>query len=538
MLLSELLLMAAAASGLASALAVWPARDREGGRAEIAQPEYIRIKHNNSHYLNNTPVSSTSTIPAAETKMKKFRRTIKGDVLVLPITSVPTTAVSSPVPSSPPSPMPANLNPLTLSSVVPLPTFTTAPTHMVAPGISAPPDASMPDVSGSSYPVTASQANGTSTRYTTVYIDSETSTTYVYTTVSVPPPRLVKPDHTGKLHGNESTVRHNVPPTYTVTRTFVLITDDPQNIEYAGPMTTTTETWTRGSKGPTAGPTPEAVDHTSDDADQTPEIKDKTWEAANESPEEKNKDSDVENHAAEETPSKEQTPIETTPIWRDPNRFKNLIEKSHLQEDSYIYIANENISSMDATAKSDLRKSMSEANDYFHSLQIAHRNDNIDCFVPPRSAAEGTRKPDPLIYCDPKIRFGVRLNNLKDKGLVVDCATVSRFGIWFGQAVSGGIPTDKLRGTGFSHSPKEYVQYPSMPPDSAENRPWRTVGQVFGVRDPDFVVYITREIECKTNRYGSPSLDGTIQPDLSEDHWINITKDIDPGAGKNRSPQE
>ncbi|KAK6341428.1 hypothetical protein TWF696_008503 [Orbilia brochopaga] len=196
--------------------------------------------------------------------------------------------------------------------------------------------------------------------------------------------------------------------------------------------------------------------------------------------------------------------------WADPNRFRGLLQKSRADSNAYIYISNTSPTDMQ---KNDLLTAMNRAASDFQALQDQYPGRNISCYVRAQSGfSSNPMDQDPLIFCDPRTRYGLRMNNLNNEPITTNCQMISVLGLWFAQGLSNGVPTDEPHGTPMSEPPAEYVQGPEIPAVSDENRKWRTIGQAFRAGDPLFVVYITQEEGCSGDggRYGTGPVSGML----------------------------
>ncbi|KAK6518136.1 hypothetical protein TWF506_005297 [Arthrobotrys conoides] len=183
-------------------------------------------------------------------------------------------------------------------------------------------------------------------------------------------------------------------------------------------------------------------------------------------------------------------------IFTDKTRYQAY---SKVPGDQLVFISNHMFQDPDKWGKpkmianEELRNSMVAGKAWFESQKEKNGKDS-GCTAP---AYKGGAPTDPLIYCNKKSRYGVRLNNLMDSDWSENCWDLINNAVWLSQAVTSGnigIPEGEMPEyykTANNPVPTRFFQHKDIEP--TPERPWNVSGQVFKGGNPLRMAYITLE---------------------------------------------
>ncbi|KAK6532564.1 hypothetical protein TWF281_006749 [Arthrobotrys megalospora] len=193
-------------------------------------------------------------------------------------------------------------------------------------------------------------------------------------------------------------------------------------------------------------------------------------------------------------------PTSASNILMDKSRYMSY---SKIDNNSLVYIANFEFAEYDKWRKTkleavnELRNSMVLGKEYFERAAIAN-TPKASCTAP---AYAGGQPEDPLIYCNHKSRYGVRLNNLMDTAWTGDCLQHLTNAVWLSEAVTSGSPgipegqvpddyasANKAQRTKFF----KHAELPMIMDKMDSKRSWQPKAQVYK-GSPLQLVYISLE---------------------------------------------
>jgi hypothetical protein len=128
------------------------------------------------------------------------------------------------------------------------------------------------------------------------------------------------------------------------------------------------------------------------------------------------------------------------------------------------------------------------------------KNQNTGCSAAAKSSSsQDVQVKDPLIYCDERTKYGVRLNNIGNTTWQIGCDDASK---WAASTIQALRTTNKIQFVNPTFVPDDvtgmggYYWDGPMPPYPEEGRTWETIGQTFTIGEREHIVYVTKEASC------------------------------------------